>query len=102
MVSKYSTLMDSSLYDREGLCPGIDLRRHVAGELEEVGCFRAQEDWRRLVGPLPRPYAGSLGPEFSFVTCTVPGCLPERVEIISYALDFGFMHDGTYPSSLIL
>jgi ophiobolin F synthase len=94
MACKYSTLIDSSLYDREDLCPGIDLRRHVAGELEEVGAFRAQEDWRRLVGPLPKPYAGLLGPDFSFITGAVPECHPDRMEIIAYALEFGFIHDG--------
>jgi ophiobolin F synthase len=96
MKEKMYTVLDASLYDKEGLCPGIELRKHVAGELEEVGAFRAQEDWRHLVGPLPKPYAGALGPDFSFVTISVPDCLPERMEIVAYALEFGFIHDGSY------
>lgn len=90
------------MYDKEGLCPGIELRKHIAGELEEVGAFRAQEDWRRLVGPLPKPYAGLLGPDFSFVTISVPECLPERMEIVAYALEFGFIHDGSLSFALPL
>ena len=94
MEYKYSTIMDSSVYDKEGLCKGIDLRRHVAADLEEVGAFRCQEDWRRLVGPLEKPYRGGLSPDFSFITAAVPECLPDRLEITSYALEFGFIHDG--------
>lgn len=96
MDYKYSTIIDSSTYDTQGLCRGIDLRRHVAADLEEVGAFRAQEDWRRLVGPLEKPYRGGLGPDFSFITAAVPECLPDRLEITSYALEFGFIHDGMY------
>ena len=43
----------------------------MAADLEEVGAFRVQEDWRRLVGPLEKPYkagGAGLGPEFSFIT----------------------------------
>ncbi|PGH21525.1 hypothetical protein AJ80_03193 [Polytolypa hystricis UAMH7299] len=100
MACKYSTLIDSSLYDRDGLCPGIELRRHGAGELEEVGAFRAQEDWRRLVGPLPKPYAGLLGPDFSFITGAVPECHPDRMEIVAYALEFGFIHDDVIDTDV--
>ena len=66
----------------------------MAADLEEVGAFRVQEDWRRLVGPLEKPYKAGLGPDFSFITVAVPECLPDRLEIASYALEFGFIHDG--------
>ncbi|KAL9609842.1 MAG: hypothetical protein Q9167_005409 [Letrouitia subvulpina] len=100
MADIYSTIIDSSQWDTEGLCKGIDLRRHVAGDLEEVGAFRAQEDWRRLVGPLEKPYRGGLGPELSFITAAVPECLPDRMEITSYALEFGFMHDDVIDKNI--
>lgn len=87
MDHKYSTLIDSSASDTQGLCEGIDLRRHVAADLEEVGAFRVQEDWRRLVGPLEKkPYKAGLGSEFSCITVAVPDCLPGRLEIASHAL----------------
>ena len=101
MADKYSTIIDSSKWDTEGLCKGIDLRRHVAGDLEEVGAFRAQEDYRRLVGPLENPYRGGLGPELSFMTVAVPECLPDRMEITSYALEFGFIHDGMWAWGIL-
>lgn len=94
MDYRYSTIIDSSTYDTQGLCRGIDLRRHVAADLEEVGSFRVQEDWRRLVGALEKPFKGSLAADFSFITAAVPECLPDRLEICSYALEFGFIHDG--------
>ena len=94
MAFKYSTKIDRSKYDTENLCVGIDLRRHAAGDLEEIGAFRVQEDWRRLVGPLENPFRGGLGPDLSFITCAVPECLPDRLEICSVGLEFGFIHDG--------
>ncbi|KND93463.1 Ophiobolin F synthase [Tolypocladium ophioglossoides CBS 100239] len=100
MEYKYSTIIDSSTYDTQGLCRGIDLRRHVAADLEDVGAFRVQEDWRRLVGPLEKPYKGGLGPEFSFITVAVPECLPDRLEITSYALEFGFIHDDVIDKDI--
>jgi ophiobolin F synthase len=93
---KYSELVGDRNWDPDNLCPGIDLRIHAAGDLEDVGAMRVQEDWRRLVGPLEKPYRGGLGPKMSFITCAVPECLPDRLEITSYALEFGFIHDGMF------
>ncbi|KAL8703562.1 MAG: hypothetical protein Q9201_003266 [Fulgogasparrea decipioides] len=75
MTDRYSTVIDSSQWDTESLCKGIDLRRHVAGDLEE-------------------------GPELSFITAAVPECLPDRMEITSYALEFGFMHDDVIDKNI--
>ena len=72
MAYKCSTIIDSSKYDLQVLCKGIDLRRHVAADLEEVGAFRVYEDWRRLAGLLENPPKGGLGPDFSFITVAVP------------------------------
>lgn len=95
MADQYSHVIDASKYDKDNLFNGIPLRKHAAGDLEEVGAFRAQEDWRRLVGPLEKPYRGGLGPDVSFITVAVPDCLPDRLEIMSYGLEIGFIHDGT-------
>ena len=83
MDYKYSHIIESSKYDTQGFRNGIDLRRHVASDLEEISAFRVQEDWRRLVGPLEKHFRGSLGPDISFITCAVPECLPDRLEITS-------------------
>ena len=93
MQYKYSSVEDPSTYDTEGLCEGIPVRRHVAADLEEVGTFRAQEDWRQHVGPMG-DYKGGLGPRYSFMTVSVPECLPDRLEVISYANELAFLHDG--------
>ncbi|KAI0448819.1 geranylgeranyl pyrophosphate synthase [Xylaria acuta] len=93
MAYSYSTLVDPSTYETQGLCDDIDLRKHVAADLEEIGTLRAQEDWRRLVGPVAKPYKGGLNPNYSFMTVSVPECIPERLEIISYANEFAFLHD---------
>ncbi|KAF2113823.1 isoprenoid synthase domain-containing protein [Lophiotrema nucula] len=92
MNYQYSTLVDASAYETEGLCEGIPLRIHRYAELEEIGSFRAQEDWRKHVGPLTN-FKGGLGPMYSFMAVSVPECLPERLEILSYANEFAFLHD---------
>ncbi|KAJ8113439.1 hypothetical protein OPT61_g4437 [Boeremia exigua] len=93
MDLKYSYPIDPASWDDEGLCTGIEVRMHVAADLEDIGIFRVAEDWRRLVGPLEGPFKGGMSRRFSFITCAVPECRPERMEIVSYALEFGFIHD---------
>jgi hypothetical protein len=93
MDYRYSTVIDSSTYETEGLCDGIPLRLHMFPDLEDVGTFRAQEDWSRFVSPVDN-YRGGLGPKYSFMAVSVPECLPDRLEIISYANEFAFLHDG--------
>lgn len=93
MDFKYSTVVDPATYETEGLCEGIALRRHKDFALEMNGAERAQKDWSRLVRPV-FDYKGGLGPKYSFMQVTVPECLPERLEIISYANEFAFLYDG--------
>lgn len=90
----YSTVVDPSTYKTDGFAEGIPLRVHAYPELEEKGIFQAQEDWREVVSPV-HDYRGCLGPRFSIMAVTVPECLPDRLEIISYASEFAFLHDGS-------
>lgn len=39
-------------------------------------------------------YKGGLGEPFSFMCVTVPECLPESLEVISYANEYAFLYDG--------
>lgn len=94
MFYKFSTVLGPSEYETEGLCDGIPVRKHVAADLEEIGTFQAQADWAHFVGPL-RNYKGGLGPAHSFMSVSLPECLPERLEVVSYANEFAFLHDGT-------
>ena len=90
----YSTVVDPLTYETDGLAEGIPLRVHAYPELEEKGVLQAQEDWREVVGPV-NSYRGCLGPKYSFGAVCVPECLPDRLEIISYATEFAFLHDGS-------
>ncbi|MCJ1461457.1 hypothetical protein MMC07_000054 [Pseudocyphellaria aurata] len=92
MDFQYSELIDPSLYDAQGLCDGIPLRRHKDPMREDIGSIRAQEDWAKLVAPTGF-YRGGLGPEYSFMRVAVPECLPERLEVISYANEYAFLYD---------
>ena len=97
MEFKNSRLVDPSEYELdglEGLCDGIPLREHNNSIKEDIGAVRAQEDWTKLVQPLNR-YKGGLAANFNFMSVSVPECIPERLEIISYANEFAFLHDGT-------
>ena len=92
MDYNFSELVDPSSYDRDDLCVDIPLRRHADALSETIGSFRAQRDWSALVKPV-KNYQGGLGP-YTFMRVTVPECLPERLEVISYANEFAFLYDG--------
>ncbi|KAI0404815.1 terpenoid synthase [Xylaria palmicola] len=92
MGYQYSNLLHPFEYETEGLCDGLPVRKHVAADLEEIGTFKAQEDWRDLVAPINN-YKGGLGPKHSFMSVSMPECLPDRFEIVSYANEFAFLHD---------
>ena len=93
MDFRFSSSVDPTTYDAQGLCGGIHVRKHNYADLEEVGAFRAQEDWKKMVGPI-RSFRGGLAPKHSIMSITMPECEPERLEIISYADEFAFMYDG--------
>ncbi|RAR00829.1 geranylgeranyl diphosphate synthase [Stemphylium lycopersici] len=85
-VTKCPELVES------GLCEGIPLLLSKEATLADLGAVKAQEDWRRHVGPI-ESYRGGMGPEISYIPAIIPECLPDRLEVIGYANEFGFMHD---------
>ncbi|KAG8526296.1 uncharacterized protein KY384_000289 [Bacidia gigantensis] len=102
---KFSTsrLVDPSDYQLEGLdglCDDVPFREHNDPIKGDIGAIRAQEDWKRLVGPL-KDFKGGLAPRGNFVAMTMPECLPERLEVISYASEFAYLHDGKSPVTLL-
>lgn len=101
MEYHHSKLLDESLYKTDGLMNGIALRIHKDPVKEIQGAHRAQGDWNEYVQPIDI-YYGSLGDPYSFIRTTIPECLPERLEIISYANEFAFLYDGTIPWPLTL
>jgi len=91
----YSKPLERGTYRDDGLAHGIPLRVH-RDELQEIaGALRAQRDWSRFVSPV-RSYHGGLGDRFSFIMVTIPECLPDRLEIMSYANEYAFLYDGTF------
>ncbi|EED24572.1 conserved hypothetical protein [Talaromyces stipitatus ATCC 10500] len=92
MGFKYSRLIDPGEYETQGLCEGIPLRMHKQPQKEDVGTIRCQRDWSRLVKHL-KNYKGGLHAKWNFMSTSVPECLPERLEIISYANEFAFLYD---------
>ena len=103
MEYAFSTVIEPSSYETEGLCEGIDLRQSKYSYFEERGAIRAQRDWAKWVAPVPATgFRGSLGPRYNFLTLTVPECKPERLEIIAYANEFAFLHDGKLLYNRIL
>ncbi|KAF2708718.1 terpenoid synthase [Pleomassaria siparia CBS 279.74] len=92
MEYQYSKILSPSEYRTDGLCDGIEVRKNIAADLEEIGTIQAQEDWSNLVERL-EGYKGGLGPMHSFMAVSLPECLPERFEIVCYANEFAFLHD---------
>lgn len=89
----YSEEVDPILYETHGLGTEVRLRLHKDLVKESRGALRAQEDWSKHVQAIGL-YHGGLGERFSFIRVTVPECLPERLEIISYANEYAFLYDG--------
>lgn len=92
MEYRYSTVVDPSTYETEGLCDGIPLRVRRGQEMEDLGAIRAQEDWTKHVGPAGFVKA-SLGPEYNFLSVAFPEMLPGRMEVLAYFDEFIFLHD---------
>jgi hypothetical protein len=97
MDFRYSHPVPSSSYSSDGLAHGIPLRSHNDAPSESSGALRAQADWNACVAPVgssQTPYQGGLGARFSFVAVTIPECVPERLEVVSYANEYAFLYDG--------
>ena len=99
MYARYSEAVDPGSYRDDGLSNGIPLRVNREQHLEIQGTMRAQHDWNTFVSPIDG-YFGGLGDRFHFVSVTIPNCLPERLEIISYANEFAFLYDGMFKLQL--
>ncbi|KAK5633631.1 hypothetical protein RRF57_009345 [Xylaria bambusicola] len=83
----YSEEVDPELYETKGLVNRLKLRMHKDSVKEIRGALRAQKDWSKHVHQIDN-YHGGLGDPYSFISVTVPECLPDRLELISYANEF--------------
>ncbi|KAL5338819.1 putative geranylgeranyl diphosphate synthase [Aspergillus crustosus] len=92
MEFKFSSVVDPSSFDAQGLCDGLPVRYHKDWELEEIDCLRCQEHWRERVGPLGL-YKGGLGHPWSGISIAIPESLPDRLGIVAYANELAFLHD---------
>ena len=101
MEYRFSTILPQETYSTDGLCDGLPVRVHGWAAAETSGTLEAQNDWKRFVSPLQHHHGG-LGPSFGFMTVSMPECLPERFELVSYANEFAFLYDGTVPVHLYL
>ncbi|KAI8955300.1 fusicoccadiene synthase [Xylaria longipes] len=97
MDFNYSREIDPSVYETHGLDRGIPLRIHKDQQLESNGALRAQRDWTKHVRDVGG-YKGGLGDPFTFICVTVPECLPDRLELVSYANEFAFLYDDKMES----
>lgn len=89
---RFSKAIKCPEYEESGLCEGIPLLLSKEAILADLGAVRAQEDWLKHIGPLVN-HRGGMGPEISFIPAIIPECLPDRLEVMGYANEFGFMHD---------
>ncbi len=94
MKYRFSHVVDPSTYETDGLCDGIPLRVHRSAAVGDLGTIRLHRDWREHIGPLSLSDSyGGMGAQYSFTSVVMPECLPERLEIVSYAIEIGFLHD---------
>ena len=93
MEYQYSILVDPSTYEAEGLSGEIPLRVFNDQRIEDYGVIKAQQDWRKHVGPIHGVKKGSLGPQWNFLSVAFPETIPERMEVLAYFDEFIFLHD---------
>ena len=99
MDFRHSRLINPSEYETQGLCDDIPLRMHENSIKEDIGTIRCQKDWKRLVGPVGF-YKGGLDAKWNLMSTCIPECLPDRLEIISYANELAFLYDGMFSFHL--
>lgn len=90
----YSKVIDSALYDTDGLSIDVPLRMYNNWRDEEKAALLIQREWSQYVNPIPG-YHGELGSRYHFISATIPECLPERFHVIACANEFAFLYDGT-------
>ena len=93
MDFSYSDVLTCPDYDARDLHGTVPVRRSRFGDLEHKGSARCQNDWSRNVKVLQN-YEGGLAGPYSVMQVCIPECLPERLEMISYANEFAFLYDG--------
>jgi fusicocca-2,10(14)-diene synthase/ophiobolin F synthase len=93
MDSALSSLIHPSAYDFKDLCDSLPVRISKLEHLANKGALRAQEDWKRYVGPLNN-FHGCMS-KYNVVALAIPECLPDRLEAITYVNEFAFLYDGT-------
>lgn len=95
MEYKHSNLIDPSTYDNLGLCESLLLRESKNAHAADIGCLRAQSDWKRYFGRTV-DFVGCMSPRFNALAVAIPEALPERLEITAYANEFAFLLDGNF------
>ncbi|KAI1267820.1 fusicoccadiene synthase [Xylariaceae sp. FL1019] len=97
MDFQYSREVESGGYETHDLDGDIPLRIHKDQVLEFDGALHAQKDWTSHICDVTG-YKGGLGDPYSFIAVCVPECLPDRLELISYANEFAFLYDDKMES----
>ncbi|KAK0643758.1 isoprenoid synthase domain-containing protein [Cercophora newfieldiana] len=92
----YSFVIDPSTYDTRGLCPGMEARVHNDHLDTDLSVIGALEDWRELIGPASPVYKGGLGHPYNSIPISIPECMPDRLNIVTYATEFAFLQDDAY------
>ena len=89
--------IDLTQYDTRGFCHGYPARIHNHEKEADDGSREARADWVRYIGPID--IAGGCNP-FSghFAALTLPTCKPERLRLISYIMEYAFIHDNVLES----
>jgi len=95
MEYSYSKEINQTLYETDGLGIDVALRMHKDWIKEKKGTLRMQREWSQHVSPA-EGYKGGLGHRYHFMSVTIPECLPDRLEVISYANEFAFLYDGNH------
>jgi len=89
---RFSSVVHPSLYigPTYGLCEGLEVRLHNENELDDLGVLMAQQAWRGTVQKCAHTSLSRVG---NIVSLCFPNCRPERLEILAYLWELGFIQD---------
>ncbi|KAF3925762.1 Dimethylallyltranstransferase [Dactylellina cionopaga] len=99
-VDSTSTLLDIAAFNRQGFCEaeGYELRIHKFAGEAQAGTDELRSDWSSYVGPL-KEWGNDNAIDGNFIALSIPMCRPERLRLVAYAFEFGFLYDSTIENS---
>jgi hypothetical protein len=90
----FSEEIDPDIAKAQGCFTTLPIRVHRDKQAAEEASQRLVAEWEnKMKGGHKADSIASFGPNGHLVALSIPECLPERLELVTYVTDFMFFHD---------